>query len=192
MVIAGVPRSGSTWLFNATRLLIEASGSTLHSAWVADYRPADHAEADFHLVKLHQPAELSFACHCLLTTRRDAVSQLASLLRMGWLAPDGEVIRTRACELRGLYEFWAARSDLEIAYDQICDQPELALQRVQAQIGLGSRGTDLSRVFDGLNRLKPPDTGRYDPLTLLHPGHAADATERSKYIEIVRAAMDGR
>ena len=35
ILVAGVPRSGSTWAFNAARLLLRDAGVTLHAAWVA-------------------------------------------------------------------------------------------------------------------------------------------------------------
>ena len=55
ILVAGVPRSGSTWAFNAARLLLRDAGVTLHAAWVAD-RPADDLavfEHERHVVGAH-------------------------------------------------------------------------------------------------------------------------------------------
>ena len=46
---AGIPRSGSTWLYNAARLLLSAGGQdSLEAAWIEDYDR--ESPAALHLV----------------------------------------------------------------------------------------------------------------------------------------------
>jgi len=55
VLCAGIPRSGSTWLYNAARLLLAhaAGPARVYGAWVEQYDPS-HPEP-WHVVKAHEP-----------------------------------------------------------------------------------------------------------------------------------------
>jgi hypothetical protein len=171
-----VPRSGSTWAFNAARLLLRDAGVTLHAAWIADRVPDDPAPV--HLIKAHQPAEVDFTPDLVLTTRRAPEACLASLIRMGWLAPEADAIRRAWAHHRALQAHWNAQSACEIGYDQIIGDPAPALARLARVLGLAPDATRPARVAAALASLQAPrpETQGYDPETLLHPGHRRAGT----------------
>ena len=189
VLVAGMPRSGSTWLFNAARLLLAATGRPVHAAWVADRDPDD--PAPMHLVKVHTPEEAAFPHDLVLTTRRPIDECLASLIRMGWLKPDAEAIRTNHRIQTSLYDHWAARSTLETTYDDILHRPEAAVARIAEALGLAPDAARDARLAADLAALRAPESGRYDPETLLHPRHRGsdDGTPEADTVALVRAAL---
>lgn len=193
VIIAGVPRSGSTWLYNAARLICEAAELDVHACWVADYDPAAHAGSDIHLVKLHHAKHLTFPHHRLLTTRRNLEERLASLLRMGWIGSAPEAILEAAKGQASLYAYWNERADLEIAYDEIEKAPADAVERIAEILRLPLRSSDRDRISKALTELPGAEvkkcTKGYNETTLLHPGHRADKAGRDKALRHVRAVL---
>lgn len=189
VLVAGMPRSGSTWVFNAARLLLATNGRPVHAAWVADRDPEDPAPV--HLVKVHTPDKAGFPYDLVLTTRRPMDECLASLIRMGWLKPDAEAIRAKLRIQTSLYDYWAARSTLETVYDEILRHPVSAVARIAEALGLAPDEARDARLAADLAAMRAPEGGLYDPKTLLHPHHrgsdngaAEDAT-----VALVRAAI---
>ena len=188
-LVAGVPRSGSTWAFNAARRLLELSGTALQAAWIADYRPEDPAPV--HLVKAHKPEEVTFTPDIVLTTRRRPEACLASLIRMGWLKNEPEAIRRSWAWHHRLYAHWQARSDLEIAYGEITGAPEAALDRLAAVLDLSLPPGATAAVAAELAALQAPGTGHYDPVTLLHPGHRGGRQQGAVTPAAILQIVDG-
>jgi len=169
VLIAGVPRSGSTWLFNASRLLLRQAGISLQAVWVEEYDPAHPAPV--HLVKAHRPSEVSFAPDLVLTTRRPTEACLASLIRMGWLANTPDAIRAAHKDHKALYAHWQARSDLETPYDTIVRHPVDALSSLADTLELTLSTDELQQIATALAQMRAPERGSYDRETLLHPNH---------------------
>ena len=73
ILCAGIPRSGSTWLYNAARMLAShpARGDhPVYGAWIEHYDPSNPARV--HVVKVHEPDEkLAWRASAVLTSRRD-------------------------------------------------------------------------------------------------------------------------
>lgn len=203
VVVAGVPRSGSTWVYNAVRLLCAGNGLSYHAGWHADYDPAAHRGTDLHVVKLHDPAELDFTVHRILTSQRDLVERLASHVRMGWTRPEPEAIRASALRMAKLAEYWAARSDHETRFVDIAERPQEVVQAIAAALDLPCDpalarriAADLAELPDrdsaGPDAQGPTDSHEHDPATLLHPGHRATAQDRAAYLALVRKALAQR
>lgn len=169
ILIAGVPRSGSTWLFNASRLLLRQAGISLQAVWVEEYDP-DHPAA-VHLIKAHRPSEINFVPDVVLTTRRPTEACLASLIRMGWLANDPEAIRAAHKDHKALYAHWQTRSDLETSYDTIVRHPVDALSRLADMLELTLSTDEIQQIATTLAQMRAPEQGGYDRKTLLHPNH---------------------
>ena len=189
-VVAGVPRSGSTWVYNAIRLLCQKAGKNLYSTWVSDYKPQEHDKYAVHLVKLHNREDLSFEYTHLFTTHRDLTERLASILRMGWLQDDPDKIRAAANGHAKLHAYWAALSDFEAQYDEIMNAPEVVLGQLALCLGLNLPATVFSEVARTLAVLPTPERGEnasgHDKETLLHVGHRASEEERNKILAHVR------
>jgi hypothetical protein len=175
ILVAGVPRSGSTWLYNAARQILERTPGGLHATWIDDYHADD--PAPIHLVKVHQPDQLTFDPDLVLTTRRPTEACLASLIRMGWLDNLPDRARASWKHHRQLYDHWARQSDVEIPYEQIMNAPLDALGDLASVMGQTLSPAALSEIATSLAALKAPDTGKYDPRTLLHPNHRKTADD---------------
>lgn len=190
VVIAGVPRSGSTWLYNATRLLLESAGRKVHARWHADYTPDRDDNAEMHLVKVHNPEQLTFPHDLILTTNRDIVDRLASLIRMGWLAENEEAVRKARQGHEQLYAFWKVRTDLEVAFDMIRKHPERAIQSVAAVLDIPCNPKIAAEVNRKINALKEPENGKApDKVSQMHPGHRSDGTQTARIAEWIRTIL---
>jgi hypothetical protein len=169
ILAAGVPRSGSTWLFNAIRCLLEESLVDLHAAWISDWNPQHPAPN--HLVKVHSPEDAGFDADFVFTTNRRTEDCLASLVRMGWLRNDPAEVNVVWRTHEKLQSYWKSRSSLEISYDDIMNEPCGALHQIAEKLCINIVPSRLMRIADELVHMEEPMGGKYDPKTLLHPGH---------------------
>ncbi len=189
----GVPRSGSTWVYNAARLLCEKAGLSCYAEWCEDYEPASHVDYDIHLVKLHRKEDFTFPAHRVLSTRRDLVERLASLVRMGWLKEDPVSLRRAADHQAELAEYWAELTDNETQYSDILERPEKAVKDIAQSIDIACSDELASDIAHQLAKLptptKPDNQRGHDSRTLLHPQHRATDDQRDKYLAVVRAAL---
>jgi hypothetical protein len=162
VAIAGMIRSGSTWLFNAARLL---AGDEFEAAgWHADLPERDGK----FLVKLHAPSEgWASRARLVLTTRRDLRDVAASLIAMDWGADLSGAIDA-AVEA---HQWWADRSALEIPYEQIVGSPLGVLKSLAAVLGVRASDQVFDDVAMALSAMPTPEGSSYDKTTLLHPGH---------------------
>lgn len=189
IVVAGVPRSGSTWVFNAVRQLYSLDDRKAYCAWCADYRPQEHAGCDVHVVKLHDREQLAFDHDLLLTTERDVTEQLASLVRMGWLDKDPAGIRAAAEGHLSLARHWLSMSDCNICYEDITGRPEGAVLQLAESLGVACTLVQAQKIAARLSALSAPESGSYDPETLLHPGHRGSEEARKEALSVVRSAL---
>ncbi|MFD1344464.1 hypothetical protein [Litorisediminicola beolgyonensis] len=169
VLVAGVPRSGSTWVFNAARLAARAGGLETYATWIGDYDPARRMA--LHVVKAHRPDDIDFEPDIVLTTWRDRAECIASLVRMNWLKYEREAIGRVWKYHDSLYEYWDARSRLETPYDMIGSRPDLAVRGIAGVLGLDLASEQCRMIAAALQDLRAPASGSYDPVTLLHPRH---------------------
>jgi len=162
IVTAGMIRSGSTWLFNAVRLL--APDDFDASGWHADLPEGGGRR----LVKLHDPME-SWAsrANLVLTTRRDLRDIAASLISMGW----DQDIPKAIDEAVTAHDWWMTRSALEIPYENIVRSPAKALEALADVLNVLASDQRRDEIVAQLAAIAAPSDGGYDKTTLLHPGH---------------------
>lgn len=172
ILAAGMPRSGSTWLYNALRLMLPQPH---HSAWVEDHK-SDHPAA-VHLVKLHREHQaLARRAQKIFLSYREPLGLCASLLRMGFVTREEE-LPPLLDRIVADYRFWLSRAELVIDMQWILEDPVEVLQALQRQIStdlpLPARSLqDLARRLDHLHYSGPL---LYDPITLLHPRHRGES-----------------
>lgn len=184
VIVAGVPRSGSTWLYNATRLLIEANGHSVYACWNGDYSPSSFAGHTYHVVKVHDLEDLSFPYDTILTTNRPIIERLASLIRMGWLEQSEEAVKNAYDRQNFLYEFWRDRTDLEIKFADIRNHPEKIVHLIAATLQIGCNARMAAAVVREIDALPMPDPGQpHDPLSQMHPGHRSDGSRTAEIAE---------
>lgn len=171
VLIAGMPRSGSTWCYNATRLVLEAAGCRVQSGWWKDLAP--ETPQGWLLIKAHLPEEVAhIKPDFVFTTRRDLCECIASRQNMGWQSFDEDSVVKAGQRQRELYAYWNARTDLEISFTDIHERPDKAVADIAARLDLAH--VSVKDVLDGLQALKPPSGAAYDSVTLLHPKHLSD------------------
>lgn len=185
VLVAGVPRSGSTWCFNALRMLLQHNALDFHAAWCGDY-DSENA-ANWHLVKAHKPEEVSFEPSITITSYRDASECIASLLRMGWLTDEPDAIRQRARAHTALYDHWKSRSDFEVAYADIISAPERVIEELARSLSVSGKFASL--IATQLQEMEPPAEGNYNPMTLLHPNHRGNRNETQEKAAQVKALL---
>lgn len=199
---AGMPRSGSTWLYNALRLLLlerHPGPGQLACGWVGDL--ARLPPAPCRLVKLHEyDATLAAQASFVVWSFRDLRDAMASQFRKFGTPPTlGLADYLIAQDAR-----WTARADHVMRYEDLLSDPAGEVQRlaqaldlhlgaaasetadsVGADASLGAPGAQASlstaraqALVDTLARLSydsdGPRNDTYNELTLLHRGHVTD------------------
>lgn len=181
VLCAGVPRSGSTWVFNAARLILEPHGP-VEGRWIEDLdtKSASDAGTDAtRLVKLHEfDAELAARADAVLTSRRNLVEIGASAWRLGWVDTDASLLAF----LEGViwkHAQWRGVSGYELAYETLRSDPEREVIRIADALGLPVGAARASEIIERINtqRYEGPE-GTYDPQTLLHPNHVSKGNNR--------------
>lgn len=169
-----MPRSGSTWLYNVARLVLERGPDPVQAAWIAAYDPQDPAPV--HLVKAHAPADVAMNPDLILTTWRPIPDCLLSLVRMGWLETDKRSVKARYRGQKTVYAHWAALSGHEVHYDDILHRPAKAVAGVAECLGVALSPEACDEIAAELTAMSAPKGG-LDKHTLLHPGHRATVGE---------------
>lgn len=189
VLVAGVPRSGSTWVYNATRYLFEHGGAKVYGSWIGDYSPEEHQDCPIHIVKLHTPEQLKTDYDLIITTNRPLEDRLASLVRMGWLAADEEKIKSSAVGQVKLEKYWSRLTDLEVSFNEIIKDPVNAVLKIASATGVLCTFEQAVEIAGKLSRMRVPESDQPDPVTLIHPKHIATKKERRSTQKIVAKAL---
>jgi hypothetical protein len=169
---AGMPRSGSTWLFNAARLLLRAAGvPELSSGWIGDWSSLPKAER--LLLKVHDyDGHLARHAPIILYSYRDIRDALASSQRKFGTEP------TLALARRWLRsdERWRAKAGVVLRYESMLEDSLQSLCNLAEALAVPH--VDLDEVCAQLRHLErqsaTDDPDSYNRETLLHPGHVTD------------------
>lgn len=175
VVSAGMSRGGSTWLFNAARLMLGSGAADLYAAWVDDLDPGRAAVGSAVLVKTHDPSpDLARRATATLTTHRDLRDIAVSLRGMGWANGAAELLQA-VTHARRCHDYWAPRSHLDLPYESLLNTPLKALDDVGKVLGARLSQAETVELGNRLSAMEGPAAGgTYDPKTLLHPGHRQD------------------
>ena len=170
VVCAGIPRSGSTWLFNVARLILERDiPGGVYGAWLDDYAPG--ADKPIHVIKLHGPADALLDADVILSSRRDLRDIAASAVLMGWCKSTDEILRFADSALSG-HEIWSAHATVELAYEDIVGRPAQCVAAVGSALAVALDEGGYDEILNAVESLQTPtQRADYDPETLLHPGH---------------------
>lgn len=176
ILAAGMPRSGSTWLYNAARLLAGHAGGAVHAGWVEDVDPSAPACDDL-VVKLHAfDPKLAARANFIFSSRRDLRDIGASIRDMGWAKSDKGVLR-QVAKVRRAHAFWEARADLDVDYRDILKKPRALLKRLAAILRIPVEEAALARIETELSGLAADParmTAQHDAVNLMHATHRVD------------------
>jgi hypothetical protein len=170
VLTAGMPRSGSTAVFNIARLLLERQGDPLTSGWIEDVTEPVQPTV---LLKVHDwHLDLAHRAEVVLISHRDLRAVARSLAGMGWLWPEGSALDHLDSLVRTQAQ-WSTVSSLDLRYEtMIQDWPTTAAQIASAiQIDLPRAELEtIARQVATMPTEVPADR-KYNPVTLLHRGH---------------------
>lgn len=171
VLAAGMPRSGSTWLYNATRLLLAGNALSFEAGWLTDVR--DRVGRAPLLLKLHEfDDELVRAACVIVYSVRDLRDALASAQRKFGRAPSLAQARRLVEQDRR----WSAAADYVMRYEAMIAEPGRTLDALADALGLETGDVEaLQATLEGLDYRSSEDgNGRYNTVNLLHAGHVTD------------------
>jgi hypothetical protein len=168
-LIATIPRSGSTWLYNCVRQIYTKFELDFYSCWVEDYDPSHPSKN--HIIKVHDPEYLlSTQADIILSTRRDIRDICKSLIRMGWCVNDEQSIMKVANRLiNTVHPFWNSRTSFELEYQDILSNSCYLISNIAQTLDITLSNNDINEIDKYLKNMKSPK--KYDKETQLHPGH---------------------
>jgi len=160
IVIAGIKRSGSTWLFNAVRLMCEKKGSVYYDG---AYR--EGVDVDYYIMKKH-PFKLQLAqrADVILTSDRDRDEIRASLCR--FYGVKGMKMNGM---IRALKE-WNQHSSYCMQYEEMIKDKRKVLMDIKRALRFDNR-VDINQIELELEDIQPPIDKDYDPKTFLFKNH---------------------
>jgi hypothetical protein len=175
ILAAGIPRSGSTWVFNAIRGVLSRSRRRVVGIWVDDLGKSNLSECDDLLVKIHTPDEFWTRRSSLtFTSHRDLRDIAASLQGMRWAATDEEVLAA-VRSARRQHDYWAPRSIYDIPYESLILSPGPVAARIAELLGASLAESEIGDLVVELSGLAArPSAAKYDHVNLMHPGHRID------------------
>lgn len=176
ILAAGMPRSGSTWLYNVARLILEANftESECWCGWIEDFRARTARRVN--LVKLHEfDDRMAAMADTILYCYRDVRDVLASYDRMWGTPPTVEA----AEGLLRQFDRWMEVQTCVVRYDELVGRPERVIAIIAKSLGfqvdthhLTRRLADLSFQSSGSRSDEYHKVNLYHPKHTTHGGHA--------------------
>lgn len=181
ILVSGIPRSGSTRLYNIIRLILlqKNSWNDLYCCW------HDHFDLQkqrkHNIIKLHYfDQKFCDWADFIFTTKRDLRDVAASSLEFNQhrgRVSDNEVLLTFLHAVMTMYELWKEYSDYEVIYEQI---PKFGLRDIMnlTEI-LEIENVNYGHVMSGLEDIKNSSKSLatdYDWNTLMNSYHISERT----------------
>ena len=177
IVTAGMPRSGSTWLYNAVRLLLEYTGKLdIGAGWISDFN--SFKNHDVVILKIHyfEPVIANNAT-MILYSYRDIRDALASFKRKFGNEPSIEQAR----KFIHNDKIWREKASFIMKYEDMIAAQEKTLEEIARFSGIIH--ADLKQVIRDINAMtyekgeKRNDV--YNMENLLHKNHITDGRHGS-------------
>ncbi|RMG92887.1 MAG: hypothetical protein D6703_00940 [Zetaproteobacteria bacterium] len=170
ILCAGIPRSGSTWMYNIIRLMLLRSGAEVYGAWIEDYQP--ETQADWHVVKVHEPLDESWLekAELIFCSHRDLRDIAVSSIRMGWAKENEEVLFLLE-KIVNMHHFWSSHAAFELHYEDLLDDPARVASAIAGVLGMTLDGDAIRQLCQKVDALNNNGKAEHDPVTLLHPDH---------------------
>lgn len=175
VLAAGAFRSGSTWLYNAIRLVLQSHGVPFAAGWVDDLAKDTGAGREYLLVKLHEPSdEWAGRAWRVFTSHRDPRDVAASAADFLKLTDTADLLRSVERAV-GDHAYWSTRAQYDMAYEAMRGDPAAVLAAIAEVLGFPLEAGELARIAADLEAIpEPRDAAKYDSTSLLHPVHRFD------------------
>ncbi|MBV32392.1 MAG: hypothetical protein CMK36_02985 [Porticoccaceae bacterium] len=171
IVCAGARRSGSTWAFNAIRLLFENNQKTLYYSYIDKYDPSHPTEV--HLVKTHIFDEtLAKDADIVVSNIRDPRDIIASEIRIGKIKENSPMLVERISNIiREEFSPWRPVWDLLIRYEDFVANKFAYLAKLMDLLELDA---DKRKVYNQLEYLGKNRKSKFDDNFLYHKTHVTN------------------
>ena len=165
IIIAGIKRSGSTWMYNAVRLCLEEAGYSVHIAGDGQYYEED-CGADYQIIKSHPFHQwMADRADFVFTSDRDDEG-----IRASWQRFKGEELTdAKMDKWRQWFELWDRYSKYTMVYAWMrCEhERRRTVEGICKVLSVPFRDT----TFASIEAIRPPTDKDYDPVTLLFSNH---------------------
>jgi hypothetical protein len=184
IICAGCHRSGSTWLYNAVRLIAKSTGKEVYACFATTY-DADNP-AEIHVVKCHNFHKFLQDVDLVFTTKRDLRDIAASAHRRGLITfKDVLPYLHRIINLE--YKPWRQYTSLEIPYEELVEDKKAYIKKLSEIMEIQ---VNVDEIHEAIENLAIPEK-EFDPITQLHPNHITDGRVGS-YQETLPEAVQKR
>lgn len=170
ILVTGQYRSGSTWLFNAVRLVVNSGTGVKHES--VFYQSGTSYDYENAIVKTHAfyPAIIKDFDFIITSTRNkdDVFNSMKALSERG-IEPDFH----NASNFSGLSQFihwndeWMKVSNYVMDYDLMMSYKGEIIESIKKTLGLEC---DTDSILNELSKIKAPRTG-FDPITFMTSTH---------------------
>ena len=147
IVTAGMPRSGSTWLYNAVRLLLEYTGKLdIGAGWISDFN--SFKNHDVVILKIHyfKPVIANNAT-MILYSYRDIRDALASFKRKFGNEPSIEQAR----KFIHNDNIWREKASFIMKYEDMIAAQEKTLEKITGFLGITN--ANLIQIIQDINNM---------------------------------------
>jgi len=180
IVCAGPERSGSTWLYNAVRLLHRRGRVPLDSYWMhtlSEDKLTQRLQSGAHVcIKTHEwePEYREMVPRLskhIVIMHRDLRGVVASYRRLGWAA---SLPRKYVDD----HMQWRNHATLDIKYENVIRDGKSQLAELASHLGLAPSDEDVAAVHRELTDLQSSSGGGVDQVSKLWPGHISINTKK--------------
>jgi hypothetical protein len=174
IISAGLIRSGSTWQYNALRVIMQHAGLNPKTFWIDDYK----GEKGNVLIKAHEyKGGLTEGSKVFTCIRPEEEVKASMRRRAAFLSknPDPRFMGTANVDRYPRYyrwfRLWRGHAVYNMQYKDLKERPELVIHEHIKALGLTGK-VDPLEVLEELNNIKPPSNGgEWNNETFYHAGH---------------------
>lgn len=169
---AGMPRSGSTWLFNAVRLLLLKTGYSIIAKWIDDFNESDLSGVDIGLIKIHEfDSDWISRADFIVYSYRDIRDAIASAERKFSRKPSLEYAKHL---VENDYK-WKKITHFVLKYESLLVEKESIIKDLSKTLNIAVNEHRIKNILDELDRISYYDPGskndKYHLVNLLHTNH---------------------
>jgi len=169
VVVAGIYRSASTWLYNAVRLSL-AEVDTTYGAYVNDYHVNNKCK--HHVIKtIRYNTDILGYADVVVTSYRNINDIISSMKRRREINIDERFTNESHYESINIYLlyllWWQKHSKYMMYYDDFINNKAGELLKIHKVLGISP---NVDMVLEKLDSITIPEIG-FDSITLYHANH---------------------
>ncbi len=181
IVTAGMPRSGSTWLYNVIRLLMQETSLDIGAGWIGDFNTfKDH---DIVILKIHNFEEvIAKKATYIFYSFRDIRDALASFKRKFNSEPSIEQARTYINH----DALWKKCAHYSMRYETMIESQKSTISEIASILQIPN--PNIPEIIENIRSMTYGEStktnGTYNLENLLHKGHITNGKHGSWYNDL--------